>query len=189
MNNTAADPVVGAGNQAAGNGRRLRVVMFGAALLAAVAVYGAARCNGRLMEAKIGTESMTQLHAASAHFPIGLLVSSALFEIAGILFRRDDLRATAFWTSLLGTAGAVGTVVVGFLGNPFADDKGEMAAKVLLHQRVGVATVIVFGLLALWRVLRRNQFGRGEAVVHALATLIGVGVVSFTGYLGGHMMD
>lgn len=170
-------------------GRRLRVATFAAASLAAALVYGAARFNGRYMDAQVLMESMTQLHGASAHFPIGLLISSAFFELFGVLLKRDDLRATAFWTHLLGTLGAVETVVIGFLGNPYADDTGEMAIKVLVHQRVGVAAVVVFGLLAVWRVLRRNQFSRGEAIIHAFATLIGVGVVSVTGYLGGHMMD
>lgn len=185
----AADPVVGAISKAAAGLRRLCVASLFTAVLGIIVVYGATRLNGRLAEAKVWTESMTQLHAASAHFPIGLLISSAFFELAGVIFRREDLKASAFWTHLLGTLGAAGTVVVGFLGNPFAGDTGEMAAKVVLHQRVGVATVIVFGLLALWRVLRQNRFSRVERVFYALATLLGVCVVSATGYLGGHMME
>ena len=159
------------------------------AVVASVVVWAAAQANGRLMEAKLWTESMTQLHAASAHFPIALLLSSAFFDAVGLMSRRDDLRAAGFWSLLAGTVGAVATVVLGFLGNPFASDTSEIAAKVMVHQRVGIVTVVVFGLLALWRIARGNRLRQIEGVVYALATLAGVAAVSVTGYLGGHLLE
>ena len=160
-----------------------------AALLGGIAVWASALANGRYMEAKVWTESMTQLHAASAHFPIALLLTSATFEFAGLLLRRNDLQAAAFWAHLAGVAGASATVVIGYLGNPFAKDTSEMAAKVLLHQRAGTVTVVLFGLLAVWRVARGNRLTLVEGVFYALATLAGVAVVSATGYLGGHLLE
>jgi uncharacterized membrane protein len=159
------------------------------AALAAVVVWVAARANGRLVEAKLWTESMTQLHAASAHFPIALLLSSAFFDAAGLVSRRDDLRVAGFWSLLAGTLGAVATVVIGFLGNPFATDTSEIAAKVMLHQRVGVATAILFGLLTVWRVARGSRLTRLEGFLYTLVTLVGIVVVSVTGYLGGHLLE
>ncbi len=165
------------------------IAVVAVAVLAALAVWTASQANGRFIGAKIGLESITQLHAVSAHFPIALLLTSVFFELIGLLTRRSDLQAAAFWSHLAGTAGAAATVVIGFVGNPFAHDTSEIAAKVLVHQRVGVATVIVFGLLAVWRVARGNRLSRIEGVFYALATLVGVAAVSATGYLGGHLMD
>ena len=169
--------------------RRAAFAVFIVAALAGFAVWAASRANGKLMEAHLWTESMTQLHAASAHFPIALLLTSAAFEVAALVLRRDDLRSAAFWTLLAGSLGAAATVVLGYLGNPFAGDTGEIAQKVELHQRVGIATVVVFGLLAVWRVARNNRLTRAESVLYALLTLGGVCAVSVTGYLGGHLME
>lgn len=185
---TTDDP----GGVDAGRRRRRRASVASAAALfvaGSVAVAAASRANGRLVDFTIGPESMTLLHAASSHFPIGLLLSSAAFDLAGALTRRDDLRAAAFWTQILGALSAVVTVVIGYLGNPFATDTSEIAAKVLVHQRVGVVTAALFGLLALWRVARGGRLGRVEQVAYALATLLGVAAVSATGYLGGHLME
>ena len=162
------------------------------ALLAALGLAALALSwvmDGKGMEWKVGPEAITQIHAASAHFPIGLLLTSAAFEVAGLLLRRQDFTIVAFWTLLAGTAGAVGTAVVGFLGNPFVGDTSEMGQKVLLRQKVGSISAILFLLLAVWRVARRGRMGKAEGAVIALATLFGVAFVSATGYLGGHLME
>lgn len=145
-------------------------------------------------------ESLTDLHRASSHFPIGLLMASALFDFLSLALRREDFRVTAFWTHLLGVAGAVAAVALGVIANPFRDDTGwfgspfrpydnELAAKVVVHQWAGIAALVVFGLLALWRVLRRDRIGKRERLAFALATAVGVLVVGATGYLGGHLME
>lgn len=145
-------------------------------------------------------ESLTDLHRASSHFPIGLLMASALFDFLSLALRREDFRVTAFWTHLLGVAGAVAAVALGVIANPFRDDTGwfgspfrpydnELAAKVVVHQWAGIAALVVFGLLALWRVLRRDRIGKRERLAFALATAVGVVVVGATGYLGGHLME
>lgn len=159
------------------------------AVLGIAALAGAWRMNGKGMEWKVGPETMIQIHQASTHFPIGLLLTSAAFEVAALLFRRKDLNAAAFWTLLAGAAGAVGSAVAGLLGNPFAGDVSEMGQKVLVHQKVGMVTAVVFVLLALWRVARRGRTGTGEGLLIALVTLAGVALVSVTGYLGGHLME
>src|SRR5919112_480016 len=64
-------------------------------------------------------ESLTNLHRASAHFPIGLLMSSAFFDLLGLALRRDDLKAAGFWTHLLGVLAAAATVTLGLIGNPY----------------------------------------------------------------------
>ena len=170
--------------------RPLVVVMLVlSALLIGIAVLAAWRAEGRAAEWEVLGETMTDLHRASAHFPIGLLLSSVFFDVLGIMMRRPDLRAAGFWTHLLGFLGAVTTVLVGLLGNPFAGETNDIAAKVLVHQRIGIATLVVFGLLALWRLLRRNQFGKWEGAVYLAASVAGVALVGATGYLGGHLMD
>ena len=159
------------------------------AVLSVAVLAGAWFMNGKGMAWKFGPETMIQIHQASIHFPIGLLLTSAAFEVAALLLRRKDLNAAAFWTLLAGAAGAVGAAGAGLLGNPFATDVSAIGQKVLVHQKVGMVTAVVFVLLALWRVTRRGRTGTGEGLLIALVTLAGVALVSVTGYLGGHLMD
>jgi uncharacterized membrane protein len=149
----------------------------------------ATRFHGRLSEAQLGGESVIALHKASTHFPIGLLLTSAAFDLAGVVFRRSDLTSAAFWTLLAGTVGAVGATLLGLLGDPFATDASQLAMKVAAHQRVGIASVVIFGVICAWRLTRRQKLGRIEGVFYSIVTLVGVALVSYTGYLGGHLLD
>ena len=165
------------------------------ALLALSLMLGAAiwivatRFHGRLAEAHLGGESVIALHKASTHFPIGLLLTSAAFDLAGVILRRSDHKSTAFWTLLAGTLGAVGTTLLGLLGDPFATDASQIAIKVAVHQRVGIVSVVIFGVICAWRLTRRQRLERAEGWIYGLVTLAGVALVAYTGYLGGHLLD
>jgi uncharacterized membrane protein len=170
--------------------RRHSYALLAFGLLIGVVIWiVATRFHGRLGEAHLGGESVIALHKASTHFPIGLLLTSAAFDLAGVILRRSDLKSAAFWTLLAGTLGAVGTTLLGLLGDPFATDASQLTVKVAAHQRVGIASVVVFGVICAWRLTRRQRLERTEGWLYGLITLAGVALVSYTGYLGGHLLD
>lgn len=153
--------------------RRHYYALLALGLLFGVAIWiVATRFHGRLAEAHLGGESVIAIHKASTHFPIGLLLTSA-----------------AFWALLAGTLGAVGTTLLGLLGDPFATDASQLTIKVAAHQRVGIASVVIFGVICAWRLTRRQRLERAEGWIYGLVTLAGVALVTYTGYLGGHLLD
>ena len=132
---------------------------------------------------------LIDLHRGSAHFPIGLLVSSVFFDALAMATRRQALRDTAFWTQMLGVVAAAVSVILGLVANPYRDDTGEIAEKVVLHQWVGIGGLVLFALLALWRVRHRNEMKGLGFYLYALVTLGGAAVILYTGFLGGHLLD
>jgi uncharacterized membrane protein len=132
--------------------------------------------------------SVIELHRAAAHFPIGLLLSSAFFDLLGAVTRRGHFRETAYWTHLLGVAAAGVTLALGLLGNPFAGTDGDFAVAAARHQWAGVAGLAVFALLAAWRIWRRNDFRGWPGAAYAAATILGVAAVALTGHLGARIM-
>lgn len=182
--------------------KRERLLLFVLVLLVLGTTCGFSQEPGQHEhgEFKIFGETLVDLHRAASHFPIGLLLSSAFFDALALLFRREDFKVTAFWTLLLGVAGAAVTLFLGLIGNPFREEMGligsltreydnELVTKAVRHQWAGIVAVIAFGLLALWRVRRRNRFGHIEGVAYSVVTLLGAIAVGLTGYLGGHLMD
>jgi uncharacterized membrane protein len=133
------------------------------------------------------TMNLIEVHMAAAHFPIALMVSSVLFDAAGLALRREPLRETAFWVHLLAAVACVGTVALGLLGNPFRGAEGPLADRVLRHQLIGIATMVICVALAVWRVRRRNNFSGPHLAVFAAISLAGAAVVTVTGYLGAHI--
>src|SRR5438067_13444586 len=102
--------------------------------------------------------NIIEMHMAAAHFPIALMISSVIFEGAGLLLRKEQLRETAFWVHLLAAAACVATVALGLLGNPFRGAGGPLADRVLRHQVIGITTMVICVALAVWRVRRGNRF-------------------------------
>jgi uncharacterized membrane protein len=102
--------------------------------------------------------SLIEMHMAAAHFPIALMISSVVFDGAGLIFRKAQLRDTAFWVHLLAALACVGTVALGLLGNPFRGTAEPLATHVLRHEILGITTMAICIALAIWRVRRGNAF-------------------------------
>ena len=130
--------------------------------------------------------SLIEFHQASTHFPIGLLLSAALFDLGALVFRRDVWREVAFWVQTLGTLALLVTLAAGYFGNPFhgANDEG---LKATWHQNFAFVTTGLFLLLMTWRVARRTRFKRRETGFYALATLLAVAAISLTGWMGSQI--
>lgn len=143
---------------------------------------------------------LIEIHMASAHFPIGLLMSSALFDVLGRWLKKPEFRITSYWIHLFGVVAGMGTLFLGLIGNPFLEDTGwiplfwkdygnPMTDKMARHAWVGLSSLLIFALLALWRVRKHDEFTNGQAVVYWAVTLVSVGLLGLAGYLGAHVMD
>jgi uncharacterized membrane protein len=130
--------------------------------------------------------SLIEFHQASTHFPIGLLLAAALFDLGSLVSRKSAWRETAFWVQMLGTFALLVTLAAGYFGNPFhgSNDAGQ---KATWHQNFAFATTGLFLVLAAWRLARRTKIGRLETAVYALVTLVAVATISLTGWIGSQI--
>jgi uncharacterized membrane protein len=143
---------------------------------------------------------LIELHMASAHFPIALLMSNVFFDVVGRLWQKTELRTTSYWIHLLGLVSSAATILLGSLGNPYLEDVGwlgnpwhdygnAMTQKAVQHSWVGIVSIIMFAALAFWRIKKKDNFSKPEMLAYFLASGIGVAVLGFAGYLGSHVMD
>ena len=143
---------------------------------------------------------LIEVHMASAHFPIALLISNVFFDVVGRLWKKAELRTASYWTHLLGAVSAVATIVLGSLGNPYLKDTGllgnlwrdygnAMTQKAVQHSWVGISSFLLFAALAVWRVKRKDDFLKTELVIYMIASAVAIALLGWTGYLGSHVMD
>ena len=146
------------------------------------------------------TIKLIEVHIASAHFPIALLMSNFFFDLAGRVLKKPIFRTVSYWIHLLGVVAAVVTIALGAFGNPFREDVGllgnpwhdygnKMTQKAVQHSWLGISSFLLFAALAIWRVKQRDQFLKAELVVYLFVSGVGVALLGLTGYLGGHVMD
>ena len=129
-----------------------------------------------------------KLHGASVHFPIAMVLTSALLDLSGNLAPNPGLRvrmqAAGFWTMLVGALGTVPAVVSGLV----------MTRGVLLghdqlrlhHLCAWPAFVLIVGT-ATWRVLALGRGERPLPVSYLGAAGLCAGLVMAAGYFGGEL--
>jgi uncharacterized membrane protein len=129
-----------------------------------------------------------RLHAVINDFPPALLVVGVLLELAYLFTKRESLRNAAYWTLVVG---AVTTAVALFSGlrAEEAVEHGQAIHEIMqVHERFAWITLGVFGVVAVWRVLRESKMLRRERVVLALVGVVGLVPLTATGMEGGELV-
>ena len=129
-----------------------------------------------------------RLHAALNDLPIALLLAAALFDILAIATKRESFRLVSFWTLVLGAVGGVAAVVSGLQAEEHISHGDAVHRVMETHETLGLVTLGIFGLLALWRIVRERRMGSGERTATTILTLAGAGVLFATGLYGGRLV-
>jgi uncharacterized membrane protein len=127
------------------------------------------------------------IHPLVVHFPIGLLLTSTLFDVLGWRRRETALfREMAFWLVGLGLLGAAASILFGWT-DLLDQTRQGVGTGLLLRHRVHswlayLSTAAYLGILVWrWRTANRSTPGL------VLLSLLGAGLITITGYLGGDM--
>ncbi len=131
-----------------------------------------------------------KLHGASTHFPIALMLVSALCD--GVSFfskdagRRRNSRSVGTVTMVLGALGSYAAVLTGLVMT-----KGLIwghAALLHHHQFVWPAFALMTGL-ATWRMAARAEPSRKSATIYLVLMILSAALVSGAGYWGGELLS
>lgn len=119
-------------------------------------------------------------HAASTHFPIGLLVAAVLSEALALWSRKEVWLSCTRFLVLVGTAGALGTATLGWL-----NAHPGVTALYQFHKWLGTGSAVWALLCAGCAVFFECKEGSPERNRLRGALLIGALIISVTGFLGG----
>jgi len=128
------------------------------------------------------------LHPMLVHFPIALLFTSVLFDIVATWFKRETFREGALWLLIIGLSGGIAAAFAGGWAEEAAERAGIAESLIELHETLGLATLGIFGILLLSRLLLRNQLTPKTAIPYFLVAAIGLGTLSATGHFGGDLV-
>jgi uncharacterized membrane protein len=129
-----------------------------------------------------------RLHAALNDLPTALLLTALLFEVAALATRREVFHQVSFWTLMVGAIGGAAAVISGLQAEEHIDH-GEAVHQVMeTHEQFGLITLGIFGVLALWRLVRERRMGSIERTIALIVTLAGVGILFATANYGGRLI-
>ena len=129
-----------------------------------------------------------RLHAALNDLPTALLLTAVLFELVGLVARKPGFRQVSFWTLVIGAIGGAAAVVSGLQAEEHIAH-GEAVHRVMeTHEKFGLITLGIFGVLTLWRIVRERRMGELERKLVLILALGGVGVLLTTANFGGRLI-
>jgi uncharacterized membrane protein len=132
------------------------------------------------------------LHPVVDHFTVSLLIVGVLIDlVASIAPTRTWLRYMALTLMILGAIAAGSSYFTGGLEADRVWETMSAPAKGVLHWHamLGEYFAIVFGVLAVWRILiEAVGFFAGSRPLYLIAAVISAGVLIYIGHLGGQMV-
>ena len=129
-----------------------------------------------------------RLHAALNDLPSALIITGALMALLDQFMRRDSLRAAGYWMIVLGWVGTIGAVVAGLRAEGLVAHGGDVHEAFSRHRLMGLITLGVVTVVALWRVARERKMRHGEQSIVMGLTLAAAGLVYSTSQIGGDLV-
>ncbi len=129
-----------------------------------------------------------RLHAALNDLPIALLLAAVLFDVLALATRRQSFRQVSFWTLVVGAVGGAAAVLSGLQAEEHISHGDAVHRVMETHESLGLITLGIFGVLALWRLLRESRMSSVERTLSVIVSIAGAGVLFATGLYGGRLV-
>ncbi len=133
-----------------------------------------------------------EIHAVVVHFAIGLVLISVLFDILGVVLKKDSFKDAGLWTMVFGSVAVIIAVITGITEAKELSNEGAIPPEAIgylkTHRNIGLLLMFLIPLLAGFRVftyLKKQEFLQyiyvGIAIIFAL-------VIMYQGNLGGKLV-
>lgn len=128
-----------------------------------------------------------ELHPATVHFPVALLITGGLSWIAALVRGDGRFRQFGFWLHTIGLAGIALAIVSGNLEIPL--DINEEGQQMLdWHQTLGYIIAWLFAMLWIWVFMRGPNMGLAEGWAFTAVYWGCLSFVFWTAWLGGKLV-
>ena len=131
---------------------------------------------------------MESAHPLVVHFPIALLLTAVLLDLLALALKRPAWHRVALWNLGLGTLGAGIAVWSGLRAAEVAKHTFEIHQVMELHQKLGIATLIIGSLVAAWRLWTRDRLGPRSRAAATLLMAAMAGTLAYGAHLGGRLV-
>lgn len=118
-------------------------------------------------------------------FPLGLLVTSVLFDIAGALTKNKELFNVSYWMIIAGVVFGIVAAVPGLIDWNAIPAKTRAKSIGLRHAVGNVILLALFGV-SWW--LRRDALPADPGAAPIVLSFLGLGLGGVTGWLGGELV-
>jgi uncharacterized membrane protein len=125
-------------------------------------------------------------HVVLIHFPIALFIVGVAFDLVGQWTKQQNLTEVAYYNLLIAAISTVPALVSGILAWQFALEGQKLKGILLLHLILAWLSIVL--VWAAWLAhFRPRKTGQALSAYRFLIEIVGVGLISLTGHLGGFL--
>src|SRR5256712_712182 len=128
-----------------------------------------------------------RFHAAVNDLPAALLLVTVLFDLGAWLTQRASLKSAAVWTLWAGVIGGWVAVLAGLQAEDVIEHGEAIHELMEQHERQALVTMGIFTVVLLWKLYRRFDVARIEALVLRGLGVLGVIGLLYTSAAGGKL--
>ena len=130
---------------------------------------------------------MPNLHPLCTHFPIALFTVSFLFDLLGIVLKREMLSRAGWLTLATGTLGLLGTLATGLLAKGSIVLSSTASDAFESHQQFAFLVAGIAAVCLFWRVSTRTQVPERKFLYLVLLAILVV-VTWVAAWYGGELV-
>jgi uncharacterized membrane protein len=131
---------------------------------------------------------MHPIHPIIVHFPMALLIASVVFDLLALRWLTKSFREASLYTLIGGLLGAVLAIVTGSLAEDLVVKGGAPKAVIERHETLAYASSALFAALLAMKILIRSGRLRELPALSLAVGLVGLGLLSVAGYVGGSLV-
>ena len=131
---------------------------------------------------------MPNLHPLLVHFPIALLTFGFVFDMFGLVSKRNELSRVGWWIQVAGTLGLLTAVVTGLLARETVVIPVAAYDTFENHEQIAFIVTAVFAALLLWRIASRTHLPQRYKILFLVLFLFGLVLMWLGAWFGGEMV-
>lgn len=133
-------------------------------------------------------DTAAEAHAAFNDLPAALLVTAVLFQLLGVLLKKEALRAAGFWMLIAGAVGALAAVATGLRAEATIEHGSAAHMIMERHETLAITMTVIFVGLAVWAGWRGNRMAKWETPTFLTLSVLGALLLFYVGHLGGSLV-
>ncbi len=130
-----------------------------------------------------------ELHPFVLHLAVGLLLMAPLFDVFGLLLRREALLLAGKWNTIVGAVLGIAALLTGFGAEASLGPHSAAGEALLhLHRALGLVSVAIWVPVAGWRAASKLALPQRLRTFYLAAAITGAAVVTVETVLGGALV-
>lgn len=132
-------------------------------------------------------EIIPNWHPIFVHFTVGLLTTSTILFIIGIVFKSNSkiIFTVARFNLWIGAFITIGTLLAGWYAYSTVNHDGHSHLSMISHRNWAIPTGLAFIILALWSFFSRNK---NPGKIFVICLIAATSALTVTAYKGGELV-